>query len=46
MQNLVRKYRAHRAVARRNRAIERAIASTTSPSMREELLAIANRDFS
>ncbi|WP_163512496.1 hypothetical protein [Fodinicola acaciae] len=46
MQNLVRKYREHRASVRRSRAIERAIASATSPSMREELLAIANRDFS
>jgi hypothetical protein len=44
--SIVRKYREHRASIRRNRAINRAIASATSPSMREELLAIANRDFS
>ncbi|GAA1678966.1 hypothetical protein GCM10009765_30250 [Fodinicola feengrottensis] len=46
MESIVRKYRQNRAVARRNRAINSAIASATSPSMREELLAIANRDFS
>jgi hypothetical protein len=44
--SIVRKYREHRATVRRTRAINRAIASATSPSMREELLAIANRDFS
>lgn len=42
---LVRNYRSRRAVVRRNRAIERAIAVSGSSTMRDELLTIANREF-
>jgi len=44
MNRLATRWRTSRAAARRTRAINRALAGVTSPSMREELLAIANRD--
>lgn len=43
MSTFSQKYRAHRAAARRARAIERALASCTSQTMRDEILTIANR---
>jgi hypothetical protein len=42
---LADKFRARRNAARRARAIERALAHSTSQSMRDEILTIANRDF-
>jgi len=42
---LAEKFRSHRKAARRARAIERALSHATSQSMRDEILAIANRDL-
>jgi hypothetical protein len=41
---LASKFRSRRAAVRRARAIERALATCTSPTMRDEILTIANRD--
>ncbi len=43
MSTLMTKYRAHRAHLRRTRAINRALAASPSPTVRDELLAIASR---
>jgi hypothetical protein len=42
---LASKFRARRAAVRRARAIERALATCTSPTMRDEILTVANRDL-
>jgi hypothetical protein len=41
--SLAQKFRTRRAAVRRARAIERALATCTSQSMRDEILTIANR---
>jgi hypothetical protein len=40
---LAQKFRTRRAAVRRARAIERALATCTSETMRDEILTIANR---
>jgi hypothetical protein len=40
---LAQKFRTRRAAVRRARAIERALATCTSQTMRDEILTIANR---
>lgn len=44
MSSLAEKFRERRNAARRARAIERALAHCTSRTMRDEILAIANRE--
>ncbi len=43
MRTMMTKYRARRAYVRRVRAIHRALAASPSPTVRDELLAIASR---
>jgi hypothetical protein len=45
MSTYATKFRTRRAAVRRARAIERALAQATSPSMRDEIIAIAHRGF-
>jgi hypothetical protein len=44
MSNVVERYRARRAAARRHHAIDRAIAKDPSPSLRQELTSMLSRD--
>lgn len=43
MSNLMDRFRSRREMTRRTRAIERALRSTPSQAVRDELLEIANR---
>ena len=43
MSTLAEKFRTRRAAVRRARAIERALATCTSPRMRDEILSVAKR---
>ena len=43
MNTFMERYRARRSVARRHHAIERAIAKSPSPSLRDELNAMMSR---
>jgi len=45
MSTLVEKFRSRRESARRDRAIARALAASSSQSMRDEILTIANREY-
>ena len=45
MNRLTSSWRQRRQAARTRRAIERALARTSSPAMRDELLTLANRDL-
>ncbi|GAB3151417.1 hypothetical protein GCM10027290_40620 [Micromonospora sonneratiae] len=43
--SMIDRIRNHRNAARRARAIERALRSTNSPAVRNEILAIAQRQY-
>jgi hypothetical protein len=43
--SMIDRYRHRRKVARQHRALERALASTNSPAVRDEIRAIAQRYY-
>jgi hypothetical protein len=43
--SMIDRFRSRRDAARRTRAIERALRATNSPAVRDEILAIAQRQF-
>jgi hypothetical protein len=45
MSSVTSSWRQRRAAARTRRALDRALARTSSPAMRDELLTMANNEF-